>query len=288
METNLRQANAKVSVAGVVSEIDLKPEVKDGKNVIKGSLTVQTSADNFVRFNVMVNETTKNGDTNKTYAGIQTVMNEYKSIAKVGVDDADRVFVNGDLNIFTGQNGTSVGYKSNFFNRAKSLEDFEPKAEFSVEVYITQIVPEIKNDEETGRVLVKGWVPTYNLIEPITLVAPKEIAGAIDSTFAPGQTAEFYGDCINSRVEKVTEIPVAIGKPRKKVETSYVNVLVIPGASEPYEEGVSKEKPYDADTIQAAIREREAALAEAANKAANAAKANTKPSGAKAGRTLGF
>jgi hypothetical protein len=209
----------------------------------------------------------------------------------VGEEEADKVRVSGDLNIFTGQNGTSVGYRGNFFNRLKNPDEYEPKAEFSVETFISSITPEVNTDgDETGRVVVNGWVPTYSGIEPIKLVAEGDVAAAVDSTFEPGQTVEFYGDVVNSRVEKVTEIPVAIGKPRRKVETSFKNELVITGASEAYEEGVSAEKPYEADVIKAAIQERQNKLEEAKAKAqgGNKAAVAQKPSGARSGRTLGF
>lgn len=289
--TNLRQANAKALGEGIVSEIDLKEVVEEGKKRIEGSVTVKTGDTNFLRYNVKVNEKTKDGGENKTFAGIQTVMNEYKSIATVGEEEADKVRVGGDLNIYTGQNGVVVGYKSNFFNRVKNLDEFEPKAEFTLEMYISSIAPEVNTDgEETGRVVVNGWVPTYNGIEPVKLYAEGDVAAAVDSMFEPGQTVEFYGEIINSKVEKITEIPVAIGKPRRKVETSYKNELVITGASEAYEEDVSAEKPYDADTIKAAIQERENKLAEAKAKAQSGQKAApaAKPSAAAKGRSLGF
>lgn len=290
-KTNLRQSTAKVNCEGIVSEKDLKVVTEEGATKIQGSLTVKTGDTNFIRFNVNVNEKTKNGTDNKTFAGIKTVMEEYKSIAEAGEEEADKVRVNGDLNIFTTLNGTNVGYKSNFFNRLKNPDEFEPKAEFTVEVFINSITPEVNTDgEETGRVVVNGWTATYSGVEPVKLVAEGEIASAVDSTFEPGQTVEFYGEVINSRVEKVTEIPVAIGKPRRKVETSYKNELIITGASEAYEEGVTPEKPYEADVIKAAIQERQNRLEEAKAKAQSGQKAtNTaKPSAAKSGRTLGF
>lgn len=290
-KTNLRQSNAKIAAEGIVSEKDLKVVTEEGKTRIEGSVTIKTDDTNFVRFNVRVNEKTNAGAENRTYTGIETVMNEYKSIAEVGEEEADRVRVSGDLNIFTGQNGTSVGYRGNFFNRLKNPDEFEPKAEFSVETFISSITPELNTEgEETGRVVVNGWVPTYNGIEPIKMVADGDVAAAVDSTFEPGQTVEFYGEVINSRVEKITEIPVAIGKPRRKVETSFKNELIITGASEAYEEGVSAEKPYEADVIKAAIQERQNKLEEAKAKAQNASKpaGAAKPSGAAKNRTLGF
>lgn len=291
-ETNLRQANAKAFVEGVVSEKDLKVVTEEGKNKITGHLTVKTSDVNFIKFNVNVNEKTKNNTDNKTYAGIQTVMNEYKSIAEVGEEEATRVKVSGDISPFTGKNGEKiVSYKSNFFNRLKADEELEPKAEFSIELFISGINSEIDAEGvETGRTIVSGWMPTYNGIEPIDLVAEGEVAQAVDSGFEVGQTVEFYGEIINNRIETVTEIPVKIGKPRKKVTVEIKNDLIITGASEAYEEGITPELPYEADTIQAAIQERANKLEEEKAKAQSGAKAtnNAKPSGAAHGRSLGF
>lgn len=292
METNLRQSNAKVFIEGLVSEKDLTVKTEDGKTKITGSLTVKTSDVNFVKFSINANEKTNAGTDNKCYAGLLTVMNEYKTIAEVGEEEADKVKVTGDLNLYTSaQTGANiVGFKSNFFNRVKANEEFEQKAEFSVEVFISAIIPEMNTEgEETGRVLVKGWVPTYNGIEPITLVAADDIGAAVECTFEPGQTVEFMGDIVNNRIETVTEIPMAIGKPKKKVKVDFKNELVITGASTAYEEGETPEKPYDAEVIKAAIQERTNKLEEAKAKAQSGQKTNnTKPSGAAKGRTLGF
>ena len=293
METNLRQSNAKVFIEGLVSEKDLTVKTEDGKTKISGSLTVKTSDVNFVKFNINANEKTNAGTDNKCYAGLVTVMNDYKTIAEVGETEADKVRVSGDLNLYTSaQSGANiVGFKSNFFNRVKANEEFEQKAEFSVETFISSIIPEVNTDgDETGRILVKGWVPTYNGIEPITLVAEDDIASAVESTFEPGQTVEFMGDIVNNRIETVTEIPMAIGKPKKKVKVDYKNELVITGASTPYEEGETPEKPYEADVNKAAFQERSNKLEEAKAKPQSGQKTatNARPSGAAKGRTLGF
>lgn len=292
-KTNLRQANAKALIAGVVSEKELKVTTEEGKTKISGHITVKTSDVNFIKFNVSVNEKTNNGTDNKCYAGIQTVMNEYQSIAEVGEENATEIKVTGDISPFTGQDGKKiVSYKSNFFNRLKSGEELVPNSEFAIEMFISSINPEMTTEgEETGRTIVSGWMPTYNGIEPIELIAEGEVAQDIDSGFEPGETVEFYGEIVNNRIETVEEIPVKIGKPRKKVTVEYKNDLIINGASEAYAEGITKDLPYDADTIKAAIQERENRLAEAKAKAqtgSSGATGSAKPSGKAKGRTLGF
>ena len=285
-ETNLRQANAKANVEGILSEKNLEVKVDDGKARITGSLTIKTSDVNFITFGVNVNEKTNSGADNKCYAGMLTVMNDYKSIADVGEEAADRIRVSGDINLFRGRDGSDrIGYKSNFFNRVKANEEFNPHAEFTVEMYIAAITAEVDaNGEETGRTCVKGWVPTYNGIEPISLVAEMDIGSQIETMFSVGQTVEFYGSIVNNRIETVREIPVAIGKPRVERKVTFKNDMLIEGASEAYEEGISAEKPYDAATIKAAIQERENKIKEAKSQQAN----NNRPSGMAKGRTLGF
>ena len=292
-DTNLRQAKAKINVMGIVSENNLKEVVENGAKRIEGSITVKTSDVNFIKYNVRVSEKTNQGADNKAYPGLATVMNTYKAISEVGEAEADKVKVSGDINLYRNKSTGEeiVSYKSNFFNRLRAEEEFNPHAEFDIELFISAIVPEMDREgEETGRILVKGWVPTYNGIEPIVLVANDEegIASAIDSTYEPGQTVNFWGEAVNNRVVVTKEIPVAIGKPRVETKTTYKNELVITGASEAYEEGVTGEKPYDKVVIEAAIQERNNQIEEEKNKEAKPKTATQKPSAAAKGRSLGF
>lgn len=277
-QTNLRQAEATVEVEGILSEKKLEIIEEDGMKKIKGSLVIQTSDVNFVTFNVNVGQMTKAGKPNSIYEGIFTVMNEYKSVAEVGKDDATRVRVTkGDINPYTYYNERGkhdvVGFKSNFFNRVNPVE-MEQKSIFDVELYISSISREIvasgeEAGTETGRVKVNGWMPTYNGIEPLTLIATAEdgIADAIESEYEPGQTVLFSGDLVNNRVVKTETIPMKIGKPKIKTTTTYTNEFIITGASEAYEEGITSKAPYEPEVIQKAIAEREIKLAEMKDKA---------------------
>lgn len=294
--TNIRQAETAVKVYGKLVEKSLKIEKVDGIDQISGYLTIKTSDVNFVRFNVKCAAKKKDGTDNSMYAGILTVMNDYKAIADdgVGEENADKIYVdtiNGknkdSINIYRSkQTGkTVVGFKASFFNRIKSEQDYVPTAEFEIETYIKAIVPEVDNEGiETDRILIHGWVPTYSGIEQITLVADKETGTAIQDTFSVGQTVRFFGDIVNNRIETVKEIPMAIGKPRREVHVEYKNDLVINGASDAYEEGVTAYAPYTKEAIDRAIQERENKEKEKTVQQT----AVSRPSAASHGRTLGF
>ena len=58
-KTNLRQANAKAYVTGILSEKNLEVKTENGAKSIQGTLTIKTSDVNFIRFGVNVNEITK-------------------------------------------------------------------------------------------------------------------------------------------------------------------------------------------------------------------------------------
>lgn len=273
-KTNLKQAKARLTVEGKLSEKKLKEVQEDGQNIIKGSLTIQTDSMNFVEMSVYVSELKKDKEPNPAYKGIKTVMEEFKSIPEVGSEDATLVQVrNGQIrpNTYYDQRGTKheiVRYSASYFGRVNDPDAFEPKAQFEIEVYISAIKEEFfktgeNQGEPTGRKIVEGWVPMYNeTIEPIVLIAEEDVADGIEE-YEVGQTVKFIGDARNSRVEKTREIPVKIGKPRIEKVTEYVNELIITGASEPYDEAAE----FSKGAIDKALVEREAILANLKEKA---------------------
>ena len=297
METNLRQADAKVTVIGIVSDKKLEMKTENGVRTIEGTVTIKTDDTNFVQMRVRCADKKKDGSNNKTFAGVMTVMNEYKSIADDGADEADKVRASGQINLFrSNQTGDEiVSYTSNFFNRIKPNQDYEPKAEFEVEMYIKTLVPEMNKDgEETGRYKIVGWIPTFNGIEPLELFVPEELADVVSNTYEPKQTARFYGEIVQNVTYETIERPMAFGV-KKETKANFINELVVTGGSPAYnaetEEEVVKggnQIPYNPDTIQAAIEERDRRIKEEQNKPKTNTTANNKPSGAARGRQLGW
>ena len=295
METNLRQADAKVTVIGIVSDKKLEMKTENGVRTIEGVVTIKTADTNFVQMRVRCADKKKDGSSNKTFTGVMTVMNEYKSIADNGADEADRVRASGQLNLFrSNQSGDEViNYTSNFFSRVKNTQNVEPKAEFEVEMYIEKLVPEYNTDgEETGRYKICGWIPTYNGIEPLTLFVPEELADIVSDSYQPKQTARFYGNIIQNVTYETIERPMAFGV-KKDNKPNFINELVVTGGSLAYDAETEEEVvkggnqiPYNPDTIQAAINERDRLIKEGQNKPKSNTKANNKPSGASRGRTM--
>ena len=279
METNLRQSKASVKVEGILSSKDLEViKDKNGNNCIRGKIGIKVDDTNTISFKVFVGEKTSKGEINKAWAGINTVMNDYKSIADVGADAADRVHVNGQFNTYRNQNGEDIcTYQSNFFTRV--TRPLDPKREFEAEMFINNKYPEVDSEGEfTGRIKVKGIAPNYNGIDIIEFVIPEDLADQADSMIEIGTTAQFWGDIVNAKIEK--KIPVALGKP--KTETTYINELVLTGMSEVYPE----ERAYDAEAIKLALQEYEATQSQNAKKTEE--KKPERPSAAGSGRTMTF
>ena len=98
--TNIRQAETAVKVMGILAEKNLKIEKENNIDKITGYLTIKTSDINFIRFNVNCSSKKKDGGDNSMYAGLVTVMNEYKAIADdgVGEENADKIYVDTTTN----------------------------------------------------------------------------------------------------------------------------------------------------------------------------------------------
>lgn len=268
MSTNLREADAIVTAEGILQEKTLKVEYDNGVPFISGNIVLKVSDTNTITFSTRQSSKTKKGEDNKIYGGLVTVMNEYKSIADVGEEGADRIRItNGQMRpSYMARSGREgIFYQANFYNRINAGDPVNPHADFEVEVYVDSVVPEQytsgdKQGEETGRVIVHGWLPTYSGIEPVDLIAPKDIAEAVADLYSKGMTGKFYGDIVNSRVEKKSVTQVRIGKPKETTSVTYTNELIITGATEPYPE--DDKNAFDKEAVQLAKQERETRIEE--------------------------
>lgn len=270
-ETTLRQAENFVLIEGTLVENRLEETKVNGKDAISGELDIEVKENEVHPVSFFSYKFKDDGTENKNFKSLSTVMNEYKSIASHGREEADKVRVTGGnirLNEYYGQDGALRSFpqiQSNFVNRVKADEEFNPRAEFDVEVFIKSVTDEFKNDEETGRAIVDAYIVLYEgKVIPFKFVVDEDGADFVKDNYEPGTTAQIYGDIINFKEVKRTEKPTAFGKPQEKITTVTIREYLITGGSEPYDE--DNANAYDTEVIKKALVERELWLEQLKNK----------------------
>lgn len=269
-QTVLREAENQVVIEGTLLEVRHN-EWKSGKG-LNIELDIETADNEVHTVTGMSQFNKKDGSENGIAKGYQTVINEYKSVAEHGREEADKVRITQGrigLNEYFGQDEKLRSFpqlSTNFVNRVQAGEEFNPRAEFEVEVFIKNIKPETNKDaEETGRAEVEGFIPLYGgRVIPFSFKVTEEGSEYVQDNYEPGQTVKFYGDIINYKEKIVTEEAVAFGKPKEKITYKTVREYVITGGGEPYDE--DDVKVYDAELIKKALTERELYLQELKNR----------------------
>jgi len=268
-QTILREAENKVVLEGTLLEVRHN-EWKSG-NGLNIELDIEVAENEVHTITGMSQYKKKDGSENGIAKGYQTVINEYKSVASHGREEADKVRITQGrigLNEYYGQDGMLRSFpqlSTNFVNRVQTGEEFNPRAEYEVEVFIKSVVPEVKNEEETGRVKVNAIIPAYGgKVLPFSFMAPVEAAEYIEDNYEAGSTVKVYGDIVNFKEKKVILEEVAFGKPKEKVTYNTVREYLITGGSEPYDE--ENAKAYSVEVIKKAMTEREVYLEELKNR----------------------
>lgn len=271
----IREAINEVFIEGTLKEKNLELATIDTENgkaeVIRGELIITTDENSEHRVRIYANKLTKERKENSVYKGLVTVMNEYVSIAealKNGQTEESAVKVRVakgklGLNEFYTPNGELRSFPSistNFINRVD--KNFSPKAEFSIEAYFDSFKPEMKNDEETGRLIVNTIVPLYGgKVIPLTFIASDEdVVDYLQTNYEAKRTSKIWGELINT-VEITKTEEKGFGKSKEKVITKTIHELIITGGEEEmYDE--EDEKSYSTDLIKKAMAERDIYLDE--------------------------
>lgn len=228
----MRRVANKVQIEGYLRENNLELIRNDKQEeVIRGSLVV--ALDNVrscrAQFYVSRFNTLKPGETtrqeSKAYGrlvellpgntiSISSLMKDQAAMTfDVAKESATKVWIIGALQEYirkdekgeaissTTIRGLSAGIKTE-----SDKHPFTQKAEFEVEMYIEGKRPEMKDGEETGRIVLTGLIPEYDdsvsRIEFVTELG--DATDYIEENYNVGQTVKVYGDVINTyvRVEK--------------------------------------------------------------------------------------
>lgn len=273
MENNntLREAINKVTIEGILAEKDLQiDEDKEGNTRIRGSLVIEAGEDSSHKVSIYSKKINSKGKESSVFKGLVTVMNEYKSIADVGREDADRVRITQgsfNENTFYNDAGMLISFpkvKANFINRVTDLTTFTPRAEFEVEMSIKAKKFEEKNEEETGRLILTGIIPVYGGRVSIVdfIVEGEDKVNWVDMNYEKGETVKIYGELIHTTEKKVVKKEVAFGEPKEEIFENTTNERLITGGTEAYME----DKAYDLQLLKKALVERDNYLKELKDK----------------------
>lgn len=274
----LEQAPNKVTIEGILSEVDLKEGTtknnpanpqKSGREYIGGNIKVRVDQEvngkqeeNEVTVRLFAMKNKNDGNPNPAYENIRKIKDTMTSIAACGnVEDATRVRITtGSIteNAYYSMSGNLVSMPqiNASFVQAIRKDDCKPKADFDATIVVGSIKDEIRDDAETGRLIIKAVLVQYGgKVDAVDfIVASTSAVNHIRTYWSEGDTVEVAGKVnFTSRTIKRTK-EVGFGDPIVDERTVSVRELIITSGSE---EGFSDETAYNADEIKKALAERQ-------------------------------
>lgn len=286
MAKELRIAGNKIAITGVIKEHKLKEQKGEKGKYINGSFIVKAGEFKEVEVKVFVNELTTEGKVKKNFTTLKDIID---GKLPTMVDDRENptavsIYGNKDFNPqlreerYANQTKTEVVTKLSCdlgFGTIKVLdsikeEDF--KATFDIEMFVTSIDDEVnKEEEETGRVKIKGYVPTYGGgIFPMEIMAGKivdeegeyDFAEDVKSEINEGDTINVWGDINFEKIVEKKSKGGKLGKAKTEDVNTYIHEFVAIGA-----DFLEDEQAYEEEDIEKAVKERKIQLEEVLSKA---------------------
>lgn len=130
-------------------------------------------------------------------------------------------------------------------------------AKGTLEVYVANVLPEMKGDQETGNAIIKGIVSGYNGVFPIDIVALKtdefDFASMCLSDLEPGKTVSFFVELAFDRIVKRIERG-QFGKSLVEERISYREMITTQGG-----DFTSEDKAFTQEQMQLAMQQRKGA-----------------------------
>lgn len=273
----IREAIATVNITGILKKKELERKTTKDGEVISGHLIVETEPGNEIRLDTYVNKMTKGtaekpSQESSVWKNQIRVLEEYVSMTDLMKNGQDETTARANatkfsvrarlgLNDYVDRDGNVVSSPRlnagfSFFSRQDAGTIVTPCARFEVEGFVIEKRPEMKGDDETGRLLLKLVVPGYRgLAQPMDFVVSKDASDYVNDHYEVGHTVHVYGDIVH-RVNSVTKHKAGFMKTETEVVTTIVNEMLIDnGEPEPYD--MENQQAYQPDAIRTAMRYRE-------------------------------
>ena len=273
----LRQAENRVKIEGILSEVDIKPGTfkKNGatQESIGGTITVKVvqkindvEKELMIPVHMFASKLTNRGTPNPAYESIKKVASEFTSIAAAGnEDEADRIRItnaNVRMNEYYSADGRLISFpriNASFVSKIKSGE-CRSEATFEIEFVVAKKDEETdRNGDPTGRYKIDAILPQYGgKVDVIPLYAESEgVINAVSTYWEVGDTVKASGRLDFSSKTEVTLEEVDFGEPIEKIRTINKSDLIITGGSQ---EPLSGDFAFDNGEIQQALADRKVRL----------------------------
>ena len=296
----LRQAENRVRIEGILSEINLKygSYVKNGATVdtvggdIKVLVNQQINGEDvslIIPVYMFASKLTNAGKPNPAYTSIETVMKEYVSIASgAGEAGADKIRITSGsirMNEYWNQQGQLVSFpRVNASFVGKATGEFLPEASWSMEFAVASMdfVTDADGIEvEPKKLRIKVLVPQYGgKIDTMELYATNpRVIDAITSYWENQKTYTAKGRLnFTTTTQKIIE-EMDFGEPEERIRTTTVSELVVTkGTQAPLED----EMAFAPAELAAALKEHKAYLETLKDKTASKPKNTPAPAGTSA------
>lgn len=248
----LRQAENRVKIEGILSEVDIKPITfkKNGNDAegISGTITIKVNQkisgkdkELMIPVHMFASKTTNKGTPNPAYESIKKVANDFVSIAAAGEEDkADRVRITGAsirMNEYYAADGHLVSFprvNASFVSKI-SKTDCKPEATFTAEFAVAKKTEEVdRNGETTGRYRIDAIVPQYGgKVDVVPMFAEVDsVIDAVSTFWEIGDTVKANGRLDFSSTTETTYEDVDFGEPIEKIRTINKSDLIITGGSQ--------------------------------------------------------
>ncbi len=280
----MRQAENKIRIEGIVSEIDINETsfTKNGqlKEAIGGKVTVRVKQDFNgeerileIPVHCFASKMTNRGTPNPAYDSITKVAKEFTSIAACGSEEeADCIRItNGDLrmNEYYSQNGVLVSFprvNSSFFQKVRK-DELKPEATFVTQFVVTNKAEEVDaSGEVTGRYIITGALPQYgDAVDVVKFYCESDgVINAVSTYWEIGDTVQAHGKLnFSSKTETITEAS-DFGDAISRQRTISVSEPIITGGTQ---EPLGDELAYTNEEIREGLARRKAKLEELKTKA---------------------
>lgn len=264
------QSTNNVIIVGTLNELNIEEKVSgEGKEYITGTASIRVDqevggkkVENVIPVRMFSMKYKKDGSPNAIYESISKMKDNFISLSAAETPaQASKILISGGqlqenmwLDKSTNQPKTSFQISTNFMKAAKP-ED-EERATFELSGVIGEIKDEMKNDEETGRLLIKFIVVGYQgKVDVIQLIAENPTAvNHIRNNWEKGDTVTLTGVINMTYTVKTWEEEQGFGEPIKRQRTESRRELIITGGSP---SGLDEEYSYDMDAIKLALDDRQ-------------------------------